>query len=146
MHPLNEIGNPIALLRSIRKYSAQQLSNWKDEAPQSHPASLDSAAVTTDRATVAIALNPPKEKRVPTPGVYYMLKRITSESRNGVIAAMPAEKVTLLGRKAGDIVKITNGLANFEVDEADVTNDPNIADEVARNLAPSIPLLGQSGN
>jgi hypothetical protein len=50
----------------------------------------------------------PGEKRVAPPGVFYMLDRVSVETRDGVVAVVPGDKVKLLQRKPNRL-KLTTG-------------------------------------
>ena len=73
----------------------------------------------------------PGEKRLAPPGVFYMLDRVVVETRHGVVAVVPGDKVNLLQRKP-DRLKLTTGTVDFEVPLEKVTNDIDVAVEAER--------------
>lgn len=73
----------------------------------------------------------PGEKRTAPPGIYYMVERVSAETKNGIIAVVPGDEVKLLKRD-GNTLKVTIGAADFEVKETQVTNDLDRAREVER--------------
>ncbi|HZH98386.1 MAG TPA: hypothetical protein VEX38_05395 [Fimbriimonadaceae bacterium] len=71
------------------------------------------------------------EKPLAPPGVYYMLDRASVETKAGIRAVVPGDQVKLLQRKAGK-VKVTDGVADYEVKDTQVTNDLILAQQAER--------------
>ena len=71
------------------------------------------------------------EKFAP-PGVFYVVKRVSVMTNNGVKALAPGEKVKLLQRLPGGRINVTTGDSDFEVTEAQVTNDLDVAREAEK--------------
>jgi hypothetical protein len=100
-------------------------------------------AVPTNPAVAPVAyksrielpqITAPGEKRVAPPGVFYMLDRVSVETRDGVVAVVPGDKVKLLQRKPNRL-KLTTGTFDFEAPLDKVTNDIDIALEAERKEA-----------
>ena len=83
------------------------------------------------QSKIEIPAGPSGEKRLAPPGTFYMLKRVSAETRTGVRAVVPGEQVKLL-KRTGKILKLTDGTIEFEVDESQVTNDLELAREAER--------------
>ncbi len=71
----------------------------------------------------------PDQKRLCPPGIFYMLNRVSKETKDGVYAIRPGEQVKLLKRLAGGKLRLTDGKAEIEVMETLTTNDLDIAQE-----------------
>jgi hypothetical protein len=72
------------------------------------------------------------EKQFAPPGTFYVVKRVSVMTANGVKAVSPGEKVKLLQRVGGGKMKVTTGDSDFEVDESAVTNDLDLAREAEK--------------
>ena len=70
-------------------------------------------------------------KHVAKPGIYYVLARSSIEHANGIAAVVPGEEVRLM-RRDGGTMRVTNGKYEFEMKEAQLTNDLDLAREVER--------------
>lgn len=66
------------------------------------------------------------EKRLAPLGTFYMMERVSVETKNGIIAVVPGDEVKVL-KRTGDRLKVTIGTADFEVKETQVTNDLDVA-------------------
>jgi hypothetical protein len=66
------------------------------------------------------------------PGVYYVVKRVSVLTNNGVKALAPGEKVKLLQKLADGRMNVTTGDADFEVKDSQVTNDLDLAREAEK--------------
>ncbi len=66
------------------------------------------------------------EKHVAPPGVFYLLERISAETKNGIVAVVPGDEVKLL-KRTGDVLKVTIGTADFDVKASQVTDDLDLA-------------------
>lgn len=70
---------------------------------------------------------PPKTKigdAVPSPpGIFFLKERVSVMKKDGVIAAVPGEKLTRLERLSNGKMKLTNGSNDFVVSESQVTDD-----------------------
>lgn len=75
-----------------------------------------------DRASTASS----GEKRLAPLGTYYMVDRVSVETKDGIIAVVPGDEVKVL-KRTGDRLKVTIGKVDFEVKEAQVTNDLDVA-------------------
>jgi hypothetical protein len=75
---------------------------------------------------------PTGEKKLAPPGIFYVVKRQSVMTANGVKAVSPGEKVTLLQRLGGGKMKVTTGDADFELEEKSVTNDLDVAREAEK--------------
>ncbi len=62
------------------------------------------------------------EKQLAPPGVFYMLERVSAETKNGITTVVPGDEVRLL-KRVGNKLKVTIGTTEFEVKESQVTND-----------------------
>jgi hypothetical protein len=71
------------------------------------------------------------EKRVAPPGVFYLTQRISMTTDSGVKGYSPGTKVLLLKRSPSKL-KVTDGSTDFEVALNQVTNDLDLAEELAR--------------
>jgi hypothetical protein len=71
------------------------------------------------------------EKHVAPPGVFYMLERISAETKNGIVAVVPGDEVKLL-KRTGDVLKVTIGTADFDVKASQVTDDLDVARAVEK--------------
>ena len=80
---------------------------------------------------IDISPGPPGEKRLAEPGVFYMLERVSEQTDTGVHAVVPGEQVRLLRRK-DKMLRLTDGVIEFEVKESQVTNDLELAREAER--------------
>src|SRR5687767_12877249 len=65
----------------------------------------------------------PAEKRTAPPGVYYVTKRVSVQSANGVKALSPGEMVKLVYRNKDGTSKVTTGKDDFIVKDTQLTND-----------------------
>jgi hypothetical protein len=74
----------------------------------------------------------PGEKQLAPPGVFYMLERVTAETKNGITAVVPGDEVKLLSRN-GNKLRVIMGATEFEVTESQVTNDIALAREAEKN-------------
>ena len=74
----------------------------------------------------------PGEKQFAPPGVFYVVDRVSAMTANGVKAVSPGEKVKLLQRLGNGRMRVTTGDADFEVKEAQVTNDLDLAREAEK--------------
>ena len=72
------------------------------------------------------------EKQFAPPGTFYVVKRVSVMTSNGVKAVSPGEKVKLLQRLGGGKMKVTTGDSDFEVEEKAVTNDLDLAREAEK--------------
>jgi hypothetical protein len=70
-------------------------------------------------------------KKIARPGFFYLLERVTAETKTGVIAAVPGDEVKLVQRNGGKLRVSVHG-AEFEVKESQVTNDVAEAQEAER--------------
>jgi hypothetical protein len=73
----------------------------------------------------------PNEKHVAPPGVFYMLERVSAETKNGIVAVVPGDEVKLL-KRTGDVLTVSNGTADFEVKASQVTDDLDRAREAEK--------------
>ena len=73
-------------------------------------------------------------KHLAKPGVYYVLQRASIEHATGIAAVVPGEEVRLM-RRDGGTMRVTNGKYEFEMKEAQLTNDLDLAREVERQYA-----------
>jgi hypothetical protein len=71
------------------------------------------------------------DKQVAPPGVLYMLERVSAETPSGVMAVVPGDEVKLVARN-GKKLRVVMGGTEFEVNEAQVTNDVAAAQEAER--------------
>jgi hypothetical protein len=71
------------------------------------------------------------DKKVAPPGVFYMLERVSAETKNGIVAAVPGDEVKLVQR-LGDKLRVSMSGAEFEVKESQVTRDLALAQEAER--------------
>ena len=74
-------------------------------------------------------------KHLAKPGVFYVLQRAKVEHATGIAAVVPGEEVRLMMRKENGTMKVSNGKYEFEMKEAQLTNDLDMAREVERNYA-----------
>ena len=104
-----------------------------DVAPGAPAAPGARAAATPAPFVSKIQIPPvaPGEKALAPPGIYYMLDRASAETKSGIRAVVPGDQVKLLQRKAGTL-KVTDGVADFEVKETQVTNDLVLAQQAER--------------
>jgi hypothetical protein len=70
---------------------------------------------------------PAGEKPTAPPGFFYMVDRVSVETPNGVIAVVPGDLVKLMQRKDNGRLRVTNDMADFDIKEEQVTQDPEIA-------------------
>ena len=85
---------------------------------------------------------PVKTVAVPTPtvpvrhlapdGIFFLLTRISITNDSGVVGINPGTHVTLI-KHAGNKLLVTDGVNKFEVTATQLTNDIDIADNLANN-------------
>jgi hypothetical protein len=73
-----------------------------------------------------------EEKPLAPSGVFYPLKRISREIRDGVYAVLPGEELKLLKRLPEGRLLLVSGSVEFTVWESQVTNDLKLAQEAER--------------
>lgn len=60
-----------------------------------------------------------------------MLDRVTAETKDGVVGAVPGDEAKLV-RRSGDKLRVSVGGTEFEVKESQVTRDVALAQEAER--------------
>jgi hypothetical protein len=65
----------------------------------------------------------PEDAEKLPPGEFFVLDRASVETATGVIAVVPGDRVKLLDRKGDGTLKVTNGQADFTLNETQVTQD-----------------------
>jgi hypothetical protein len=71
------------------------------------------------------------EKKVAPPGAFYVLERVSAQTKDGSVAAVPGDEVKLV-RRAGDKLHVSLAETEFEVKESQVTRDLALAQEAER--------------
>jgi cytoskeletal protein RodZ len=66
------------------------------------------------------------------PGTFLVIARASVETKDGVIAIVPGDKVRLLDRRKDGTLKVTNGQADFVLNESQVTQDVAVAQNAER--------------
>ena len=96
------------------------------------PASSPSAAGSTHMPPAPVATPPPFASKIvitdpavttTPPGVFLVVERASVETKTGVIAVSPGDRVNLLERKADGTVRVTDGSAEFTMRESQLTQD-----------------------
>lgn len=67
------------------------------------------------------------EKRTAPPGIFYMLDRVSVETKTGIRAVVPGDELKLLQRRGDGTLKLTDGVVDIVVKESQVTNDLDVA-------------------
>jgi hypothetical protein len=93
-----------------------------------------SAASARNATTVIAAATAPKVKRVALPGIYFMTKRVSKMTEDGVFALTPGTQVRLVGQP-GKKMTVETSQGRFQVTSDQVTTDPGLADQFAANKA-----------
>lgn len=95
------------------------------------------------KSKIVIPKGAPNEKHLAKPGIYYVLERTSIEHATGVAAVVPGEEVAIINRKGNGMVKVRSGKYEFELKEAQLTNDLDVAQEAERKFVLTHPLLGK---
>jgi hypothetical protein len=93
--------------------------------PAKQTAAPRSAARPTPGGTVA------REPRLAPEGTFFLLQRTSLPISSGVIGFAPGTKVTLV-EQADSVSTVTDGEYQFKVPSSQLTNDLNIAEDVAK--------------
>jgi hypothetical protein len=126
----DEVDQRIAALLH-RDSTAQDTSAGTDDSSAA-PAKPSAPAAPSFESKIKAAGADTGEKQFAPPGTFYVVKRVSVMTSNGVKAVSPGEKVTLLQRLAGGRMTVTTGDADFEVKESQVTNDLDLAREAEK--------------
>lgn len=79
------------------------------------------------RSKIKMPDAPAGAKPMAPAGHYYMMDRVSVETKSGVIAVVPGDLVKLIERKGNGVLRVTNDQADFDVKEQQVTQDPEAA-------------------
>jgi len=71
------------------------------------------------------------DKKMAPPRVFYMLERVSAETKSGIIAVVPGDEVKLIQR-SGDKLRVSMGDAEFDVKESQVTRDLALAQDAEK--------------
>jgi hypothetical protein len=102
-----------------------------EPAPEGGPASthggdtklaIPRAVATPPPFASKIAAADAAAEKMP-PGVFLVVERASVETKDGVIAVVPGDKVSLLERRNDGTLKVTDGKVDFVVRETQVTQD-----------------------
>ena len=104
--------------------TARSASGERDPAPSAPPEPEFKSKIPIPDASPG--------KHLAKPGVYYVLQRASIEHSTGIAAVVPGEEVRLMNRKGNGKVTVTNGKFEFEMKEAQLTNDLDLAREAER--------------
>ena len=98
-----------------------------DDASAAGTAPTSAAPEVKFKSRIKLPDAPAGGKPVAPPGTYYMMDRVSAETKSGVIAIVPGDLVKLLERRENGTLRVTNGQADFDVKEQQVTQDPEAA-------------------
>ena len=72
-----------------------------------------------------------KQPRLAPEGTYFLLQRVSSKTESGVIGFAPGTKVTMVDQ-ADSMSTVSNGEFQFTVASSQLTNDVDVAENVAK--------------
>ena len=96
-------------------------------AAATSPHGSESSPDAKFRSKIKVPEAPAGVKPMAPAGQYYMMDRVSVETKSGVIAVVPGDLVKLIERKENGVLRVTNDQADFEVKEQQVTQDPEAA-------------------
>jgi hypothetical protein len=116
---------------------AQQASAPQQSKSGTGGERVQSTAASAQNANTASAAPAvPKVKRVALPGVYFMTKRVSKMTDDGVVALTPGTQVRLVGQP-GKKMTVETSQGKFQVTSDQVTTDPDLAAQLSANEAQS---------
>ena len=110
------------------RYACRGALEAAENAEISAPAVTEPAVRNDNTPPAQLEQTPkaPVQKRLAPPGVFYMLDRVSRETTHGIRAIVPGDQVKLLARK-GETLRVTDGVADYDVQASQVTNDVDLA-------------------
>jgi hypothetical protein len=119
-------------VKALRHFPREQLPTPSTEtSPAPLPPRQPIPATFQSKIIVPGALDAEGKALAPA-GVFYPLKRISREIRDGVYAVLPGEELKLLKRLPEGRLLLVSGSIEFTVWESQVTNDLKLAQEAER--------------
>lgn len=103
------------------------LSKSGDAPADQSPETRDSEPKVAFHSRIKMPDVPAGTKPMAPAGQYYMMDRVSVETKSGVIAIVPGDLVKLIERKENGVLRVTNDQADFDVKEQQVTQDPEAA-------------------
>jgi hypothetical protein len=119
-------------VKAVGHFSQGELRKAVSESPVPAPIAASPVPASFQSKIILPSILPEGEKALAPVGVFYPLKRISREIRNGVYAVVPGEELRLLKRLPEGRLLLVGGTVEFLVPESHVTNDLKLAQEAER--------------
>jgi hypothetical protein len=114
---------PVAPVRTQRAATKPKPVATRSTPPRRTPTQRSGAKPTPARAVA-------REPRLAPEGTFFLLQRTSLPIDSGVIGFAPGTKVTLI-EQVGPVSTVTDGEYQFKVQSSQLTNDLNVAEDVA---------------
>jgi hypothetical protein len=111
----------------VARPQAQRTPPKPATAARPTPAKVQVAKPTPAARSVAV-----KQPRLAPEGTYFLLRRVSLKIDSGVVGFAPGTKVTMI-QQGDPLSTVTDGLYEFGVPSSQLTNDLNIAEDVAKS-------------
>jgi hypothetical protein len=111
----------------VARPQAQRTPPRPATAARPTPAKVQVAKPTPATRSVAV-----KEPRLAPEGTYFLLRRVSLKIDSGVVGFAPGTKVTMI-QQGDSLSTVTDGKYQFGVVSTQLTNDLNIAEDVAKS-------------
>jgi hypothetical protein len=110
----------------VARPQAQRTPPKPATAARPTPAKVQVAKPTPARSIAA------RQPRLAPEGTYFLLRRVSLKIDSGVVGFAPGTKVTMI-QQGDPLSTVTDGLYEFGVPSFQLTNDLNIAEDVAKS-------------
>jgi hypothetical protein len=111
----------------VPRPQAQRAAPKPAAAARSTPTKSQPAGPTPVARSVAV-----KQPRLAPEGAYFLLRRVSLKIDSGVVGFAPGTKVTMV-KQGAQLSTVSDGQYEFGVPSSQLTNDLNIAEDVAKS-------------
>ncbi len=126
-------------VKAVLHFPQDEPTKAVTEIPASSPIVASPVPASFQSKIILPSFLPEGEKALAPVGVFYPLKRISREIRDGVYAVVPGEELRLLKRLPEGRLLLVGGSVEFLVPESHVTNDLKLAQEAERQDQARLP-------